>query len=164
MRQISASIEIEAGAERVWQVLTDFAAYPQWLPLFPLVTGAVEEGGVLTLLPPADAPHAPIQTLVLRRVVPCRELAWSEQEALPGAFSGTRRFVIEPLSPHRVRLVQSETFAGLLGPLLAGALLGGTRRAFARVNEALKARAEQASGAAQAEAPAVWPPPPLRTD
>ena len=30
MKEIITDIEINASAERVWQVLTDFAAYPQW--------------------------------------------------------------------------------------------------------------------------------------
>ncbi len=30
MREIRCEIEIEAPAERVWQVLTDFNTYPNW--------------------------------------------------------------------------------------------------------------------------------------
>jgi len=29
-KQLRAVIEVHATPERVWEVLTDFAAYPQW--------------------------------------------------------------------------------------------------------------------------------------
>ena len=44
VREISTGIVIEATAERVWDVLVDFAAYPQWNPFLLNVRGAAEEG------------------------------------------------------------------------------------------------------------------------
>ena len=32
MKELRSQIEIEAPADRVWQVLTDFATYPEWNP------------------------------------------------------------------------------------------------------------------------------------
>jgi hypothetical protein len=32
MKELHTEIEINASAERVWRVLTDFAAYPKWNP------------------------------------------------------------------------------------------------------------------------------------
>jgi uncharacterized membrane protein len=32
MKEIHTEIEINAPAEKVWRVLTDFAAYPEWNP------------------------------------------------------------------------------------------------------------------------------------
>ena len=34
MKELRSQIEIEAPAVRVWQVLTDFAACPEWNPLY----------------------------------------------------------------------------------------------------------------------------------
>ena len=34
MKELRSEIEIEAPTERVWGVLTDFAAYPEWSPLY----------------------------------------------------------------------------------------------------------------------------------
>ena len=38
-KQLHTSIDIDATPERVWEILTDFAAYPQWNPFMPEVTG-----------------------------------------------------------------------------------------------------------------------------
>jgi uncharacterized protein YndB with AHSA1/START domain len=35
MRELRDEIEIEATPERVWEILTDFAAYPEWNPEAP---------------------------------------------------------------------------------------------------------------------------------
>ena len=43
-KMISATIEIAAAPERVWEVLTDLASYPQWNPVFCEATGQVAVG------------------------------------------------------------------------------------------------------------------------
>ncbi|MBI4544746.1 MAG: SRPBCC family protein [Gemmatimonadetes bacterium] len=45
MKELYAEIDIEASAERVWQVLTDFAAYPEWNPFMRSISGTLEQGG-----------------------------------------------------------------------------------------------------------------------
>lgn len=42
-------IEIDATAEQVWEVLTDFAAYPQWNPFIVSAEGHPEVDSTLTL-------------------------------------------------------------------------------------------------------------------
>ena len=44
MKEISTEIEIDASAERVWQVLTDFSSFPDWNPFVQSLEGAVREG------------------------------------------------------------------------------------------------------------------------
>ena len=38
-KQLSAEIEVQASPDRVWEVLTDFAAYHQWNPFVVQATG-----------------------------------------------------------------------------------------------------------------------------
>src|SRR5208337_3854746 len=40
MKEIHTEIEINAPAEKVWKVLTDFAAYPEWNPFVRCGAGA----------------------------------------------------------------------------------------------------------------------------
>ena len=59
-----------------------------------------------------------------------RELRWLGRLFVPGLFDGEHRFLIEPLSEHRVRFVHSEVFSGLLLPLLWRSLDTQTRQGF----------------------------------
>jgi uncharacterized protein YndB with AHSA1/START domain len=38
-KQLHAEIEIDAHAERVWQVLTDFRTYAEWNPFMTQASG-----------------------------------------------------------------------------------------------------------------------------
>ena len=49
MKQIRTEVEIESSPDRIWQVLTDFAAFPGWNPFIKSVTGDLEPGGHLVI-------------------------------------------------------------------------------------------------------------------
>ena len=74
---------------------------------------------------------------------PGRELRWLGRPLVPGVFDGEHRFLIERLGEGRVRFVQEESFRGLL-VALTGGTLAKTESGFEQMNQALKARAEQA--------------------
>ncbi|MFQ5793715.1 MAG: SRPBCC family protein [Candidatus Bipolaricaulia bacterium] len=44
MKEIQTEVEIDASAERVWQLLTDFAAFPEWNPFIRRASGKVKTG------------------------------------------------------------------------------------------------------------------------
>jgi hypothetical protein len=48
-KELVSSIDIAAPAERVWEVLVDFAAFPAWNPLITHAEGRLEVGGRLRL-------------------------------------------------------------------------------------------------------------------
>jgi uncharacterized protein YndB with AHSA1/START domain len=48
-KELISSIDIEAPAEKVWELLIDFTAYPTWNPFITRAEGTVEVGGRLTL-------------------------------------------------------------------------------------------------------------------
>lgn len=140
---LKSEIEIQASPERVWDVLTDFAAYPAWNPFIPRIAGAVEVGARLeTRLQPPGGRGMSFRPTVLA-ADPAKELRWVGRLGVPGLFDGEHRFGIESLGPDRVRFVQEERFAGLLTPLVLRFLERGTRQGFEAMNQALKARAEQ---------------------
>ena len=74
---------------------------------------------------------------------PGRELRWLGRLLAPGIFDGEHSFRIEPLAQGRLRFVQEESFRGLLVGLTGGTL-AKTESGFEQMNQALKARAEQA--------------------
>jgi len=146
MPAIDTSIEIAASPARVWSILTDFAAYPEWNPFITRVAGFARAGErlVVTIKPPGRKP------MMFRPVVlaatPEVELRWRGRLLMPGLFDGEHLFRLS-LSGSGCRLEHGEVFTGLLAGLLGGTL-PATRRGFVAMNEALKARAERIAATA----------------
>jgi hypothetical protein len=140
--RIDTEIEIAAAPERVWAILADFARYPEWNPFIRSIDGRLEEGARLTahIVPPNG------RGMTFRPRVtalePARELRWLGRLGVPGIFDGEHRLVIEPLADGRTKLRHSESFRGVLVPMLAKSLDTGTRAGFEAMNRALKARVE----------------------
>jgi hypothetical protein len=143
MKGIRTEIDIEAPAERVWQILTDFASFPQWNPFIVQASGEPKVGSRLNLrIQPPGSRGITIRPRV-RRAEANQELRWFGQLWIPGLFDGEHCFLLVHLGPTRTRFIQRETFRGLLVPLLFRWLGDGTVKGFLEMNRALKARAEQ---------------------
>ncbi|MFI6797288.1 SRPBCC family protein [Streptosporangium canum] len=141
--QIRTEIEIDASPERVWRVLTDFGAYPQWNPFIVSAVGEARVGAVLTNRL-SDQGSITTFTPTVLAATPGRELRWIGRFGVPGIVDGEHYFRIEDLGGGRSRLTQGETFTGALVPLAGGAL--DVADNFAAMNTALKARAEKMPG------------------
>ena len=141
-KQLRTQITIDATPERVWQVLTDFDAYPQWNPFMTQVSGTPARGERLTIHMQPEGGRAMTFRPTVREAVPQRRLRWLGRLLVPGIFDGEHSFTIEPQDDGGVRLVQQEDFRGVLVPLLAKSLDRRTLPAFERMNQALKQRAE----------------------
>ncbi|MGY1786360.1 SRPBCC family protein [Geodermatophilus sp. SYSU D00698] len=142
MTQLSTAIEIDAPPERVWAELTDLGAYPEWNPFIVRAEGDVAPGARLSLrMQPVGGRAMGFRPRLLE-VAPARELRWLGRLGVPGLFDGEHVFRLEPVGPG-TRLVQEETFRGVLVPLLARSLRRGTLPAFEAMNRALKERAER---------------------
>lgn len=140
MRSISATVDIAAAPEQVWDVLADLAAYPEWNPFIRSASGRLAEGSRLTLrLFPPDGRAMTFRPTVLA-AQPGKLLRWVGRLIVPGIFDGTHQFALEDLGG-RTRLTQSETFTGLLVPL-TGKTLARTEAGFRALNQALKERVE----------------------
>ena len=143
MTHLDTSIDIAASPERVWEILTDFPAYPLWNPFITAITGAVKAGTVLTVQ--LSLPGKPAMSFkpTLKVVDHPRELRWAGQVLAPDLFDGEHGFEIERLDEGNCRLRHAELFSGVLVPLFIPALQDATRAGFEAMNRALKARAEQ---------------------
>ena len=144
MKEIHTEIEINASAENVWRVISDFAAYPDWNPFIRRVDGEVRVGAHLYVsTQPSGGKEMSFRPTVLV-AEPNRELRWHGQLWLSGLFEGVHSFLIEPLGEGRVRFVHRERFRGLLVPLVSKILDRDIRRGFEEMNQALKLRVESA--------------------
>ena len=146
MREISSSIDIAAPPEEVWDVLADFAGYSTWNPFIREGRGDAAVGSKLVLkMHPEKGRPLTFRPTVLA-AERGRTLKWLGRFVLPGLFDGAHGFTLAAV-PQGTRVVQSETFRGLLVPLL-GSTIDDTVRNFARLNGALKDKIEQNSATA----------------
>lgn len=142
-RFVAASdpVEIEAPAERVWDILVDFERYGEWNPFTTRVEASLEIGAPVML-------H--VRLGWLKRKQPERIetverphlLAWGTTMGHPVLLSALREQRVEALGETRCRYSTTDRTSGLLTPLVA--LLFGRliRQGFNDLAAALKTRAE----------------------
>jgi hypothetical protein len=142
LKEIKTEIEINASAEKVWQVLTDFAHFPDWNPFIREILGTVMEGSKLEIHISTSSGKNRTYRPTLTKIEPNHELRWYGKGLLPGLLNGERIFTIEQLEQNHVRLIHREIFTGL------GTFLGGDRmnkdirHTFEEMNYALKKKIE----------------------
>lgn len=141
-RHIDTEILIQAPPGKVWHVLTDFAAYPQWNPFIESIEGSPDWGTRLTVRINAGGERHVFKPVVLQATAPTR-LRWLGRVGFPGVFDGEHGFELRA-EGGGTRLLQTESFQGFLVPLLWRKVEPMTRQGFEAMNRALKARAEAA--------------------
>ncbi len=112
---LEASIQINATPERVWAVLTDQAAYPDWNPFIVSSTGRIHVGATLTNRM-HDATGDTTFTPTVLVVEPGRELRWIGRVGPGGIFDGEHTFTITQVRPGVVLFTQREDFTGVAVP------------------------------------------------
>ncbi|MEV3858284.1 SRPBCC domain-containing protein [Streptomyces sp. NPDC050095] len=148
--RLTASIEIDASPEDVWQVLSDLPAYRDWNPFMTSARvtssgGRLDEGARLKIVLHDSGGDSTFEPRV--QVADAgRELRWLGKMGPGWIADGEHRFSIERLGPGRVRLTQSERFTGVAVPFAAGYLNSRTLPQFRAMNEALAERAEALAG------------------
>ncbi len=143
MREIVTEIHIQASADTVWAILTDFGSYHNWNPFIQQAKGEAIVGQRLENRPKVSKGRGVVFRPVVTKVVPGRELRWYGHFLIPGLSDGEHIFEIEPSGRQGVRLVHRQTFKGLLVPMLWPLLGGKARSGFMRMNEALKEESEK---------------------
>jgi len=150
MKEIHTEIEIAAGPDVVWSVLTNFAAYPDWNPFLRTVAAELRPGAPVALTVAVGARTLDVDARMIR-VVPEREVRWagpiSRLQAV--VFRGEHYFAIEELAPGRVRFLHGERFGGISLPFIGGWMNRTLAPPYVAMNVALKRRAETPIAAAR---------------
>jgi hypothetical protein len=141
MKELRTEIEIQTSPDKVWQILTALEKYPEWNPFIHHAPGKAEVGGKVDITFKSGTKEMTLHCTVIK-VEPNRELRWRYYVGLPFLFQGEHSFIIEPAGEKRVRFIDREIFTGLLVPLQAKDIDTNSRHGFARMDQALKERAE----------------------
>lgn len=141
-KEITTEIEINASAEKVWSLITDFESFPKWNPLMLRVRGRAVEGAHLEILIHLFLSADTVAKPVVLKVDPHKELRWAGRFPIPGLLAGEHILVIEPLETGGVRLIQREIWTGLAVPVFMVWLGWEIHRGFEKMNKEVKRLAE----------------------
>ncbi|UXP33404.1 SRPBCC domain-containing protein [Reichenbachiella agarivorans] len=135
--QIVSEININASPEKIWAILMDFKAYPEWNPFVKSISGDPVVGKHIHVVLPGMKFEP--EVLVLEEN---REFRWKGKLLVKGLFDGEHYFVLEVMGDGVTRLLHGENFSGMLVPLFKKRLEGETLESFKAMNQGLKERAE----------------------
>jgi uncharacterized protein YndB with AHSA1/START domain len=149
MSVVTVSVEVDAPAERVWEVISDPRNLPQWDRHIAQVQGVPATG-----LREGARYVTEMRFLGVRAKIRVRVLDWEPPRRakfrLRGVLEGTITSTVEPLGPDRSRLEHVVDYGfrgGPIGALAARSLrmVGGARYALRRGTLAQKREIERSS-------------------
>ncbi len=145
LTSIRTSIDVAAPIEAVWQILTDLEGHADWNPFIVHADGSVVEGSTIAItLQLAGSKPSRFRPVVTEAIEPVA-FEWLGSVGVRGIFDGRHRFDLES-TESGTRVTQSESFTGLLAPIVAPMIRKRTESSFGAMNEALRTRAEQSTG------------------
>jgi hypothetical protein len=137
--RIETELHLDARANEVWAVLSDFPAYGEWNPFITEISGLLAEDERLeAAFLQSNGKTRRFKPRVLR-VSPARQIRWLGKLGPGGLFDGEHYFVLEPQADGTTVLTHGERFTGVLVPLMKSAL-ADTEQSFGSMNSALEAR------------------------
>ena len=144
MNEIRTEIEINAPKEVIWDILTNYTAYPEWNPFIVRVLGGSELGKRVLFVARFKFALTPVLAKILNFKVH-EKLSWGG----PGVkwaesiFCAEHIFEIEEIEPGVCRFINREYMGGMVANTLWPLIELG-RPAYIAMNDALKERAEAA--------------------
>jgi hypothetical protein len=113
----AVKVRIHAGAQTVWNLLTNAPGFPRWNSTVTRIDGDIRENARLRLhVPGTNRTFTP----TVSGVVPNRRMIWSDGVA--GVFKGARVFTLEPRNDGSTDFAMEEHFSGVVFALTKGLL------------------------------------------
>lgn len=139
---IDKSVEVDAPAELVWQVLTDVDRYGEWNPFCIACKTTLEPGTPIDMTVRLVGPSPKKQREYMHSHTPGREFSYRMKPVPGGTLFSERSHTVTPLGADRCRYDSHFKLDGWLSPLVTALLGGALRRGFTGMTDAVKQRAE----------------------
>lgn len=138
---IEKTIEINAPAARVWEVITDLKRYPEWNPFMRECSTTFKPGAPIDMKVQLFAKAQPQQEIVLE-YVEGKRFAYRMKPVPGGTLSSFRSHEVEALPDGRTRYRSYFHLKGWLMPLVRGLLGARLQKGFAGMTAGIQQRAE----------------------
>ena len=140
-RAVEHRIGVQAPAEIVWEVVSEFETWHQWNPLYRRAEGQMKIGTALVLEQhlPGEPPR--VVQPVVQDWVPYEQLHWRSSR-MGGFVTAIRYLEIENMGPENATFSNGELFMGLLLRLISRDERRRLKAAFTEMGEAVRDRAE----------------------
>ncbi len=107
---IRTAVEIDAPQDKVYAVLADLEAYPEWNPYHRKVEGKFEEGSDMTIhVKRPDGKEVKVPPHMMS-IVENEEIVWGG--GIKGIFYGVHSFLLETQPNGKTLLKHNEDFSG----------------------------------------------------
>lgn len=141
MFQLDHTLEIDAPAETVWKVLTDFQSYGEWNPFTVSAKCDLKPGGAIEMQVKLMA-KPQFQREWIREVTPGQGFSYAMKPMPLGALRSFRSHRIEPVSATHCRYRSHFEIQGWLEGLVLALFRGAFERGFGGMSQGIKSRAE----------------------
>lgn len=139
---VDTTVYIDAPADAVWQVVTDFPRYGEWNPFVAECASTMNPGDPIDMVVHLGGPKPKRQREFIRTNTPGREFSYTMKPLPLGMLRSLRSHTITEISPQRTRYESHFELAGLLHPVVAAALGKQLRRGFEGMTAAVQRQAE----------------------
>jgi len=132
---------VQAPAEILWEVISDFETWSDWNPVHPRIDAALRIGTPVKVELVIEGAEPALIEAVVQDWVPYEQLHWRRQR-MRGLITTIRYLEIENMGPANATFSNGELFMGPLVRLVSRDERRRLRAAYTRMGEAVKARAE----------------------
>lgn len=140
-RAVEHRIGVQAPAEVVWEVVSDFSTWKDWNPLYRKAEGQMKIGTALTLEQHLPGEPPKVVAPIVQDWVPYEQLHWRSTR-LGGFVTAIRYLEIENMGPNNSTFSNGELFMGLLLRFVTREERRKLKAAFTEMGEAVRDRAE----------------------
>lgn len=139
---IDRTVEINAPAQLVWEVITDLPRYGEWNPFVLECQSTLMPGEAINMKVKLGSKLQAANEVMLENVAGKR-LAYRMKPVPPGALSSFRSHDIESLGTDRTRYQSHFELLGWMMPLVRGLMGKHLEAGFAGMTDGIQQRAEQ---------------------